>query len=131
MTVEERKIDVDLLRLELDEAIHNSPADGQVTKVHALDGQWVNDGQKIMDIINTHPLLATITVPLKQLQAFSRGMALSLSIDTGQGRSMTTGTVTFISYELDGFDQQSRLLLRIDNEKQQYKPGMHVLVQIP
>jgi multidrug efflux pump subunit AcrA (membrane-fusion protein) len=43
MTVEERKIDVDLLRLELDEAIHNSPADGQVTKVHALDGQWVND----------------------------------------------------------------------------------------
>jgi hypothetical protein len=84
-----------------------------------------------MDIINTHPLLATITVPLKQLQAFSRGMALSLSIDTGQGRSMTTGTVTFISYELDGFDQQSRLLLRIDNEKQQYKPGMHVLVQIP
>jgi RND family efflux transporter MFP subunit len=131
LTVEERKIEVDLLQSELNEAVYTSPADGQITKVHVLDGQWVDSGQKIVDIINIHPLLVAITVPLKRLQVFSAEMPLSLSIDTGQGQSNTTGTITFISDELDGFDQQSRILLQIDNEKHQFKPGMRVLVQMP
>jgi multidrug efflux pump subunit AcrA (membrane-fusion protein) len=131
LEVEEKKTAWELMKLEFQKSEYFSPAVGQITKIYSIDGQWIRAGDKILDQISINPLFIALNVPLKNHLALSPGTKISTIIDTGNGFSDSTGTIVYSIDELDGVDQLVRILIRIDNEKYEYKPGMRVNIQMP
>ncbi len=131
LAVEEKRIKVDLLKLDLNQAKYLAIAQGQVTKIYVQDKQRVQIGEKVMDLLSINPLFIALNVSLTKLRKYSANTELKTQIDTGSGIVKADGILIYKIDELDGVDQVGRILIKINNDKDLFKPGMRVKVVLP
>ena len=128
---EERQLEVELAKVRFENGFYSAPANGQVIRLYVRDQQWLTSGQKVMDFLSVNPLFVALDIPIKKLMMFSPQMKLNLKIETGNETTEFEGTIVYIIDELDAVDQVGRILIQINNEKQLFKPGMRVRVDLP
>jgi multidrug efflux pump subunit AcrA (membrane-fusion protein) len=101
-----------------------APIDGVVVQVFVRQGEWVEPGQKALRIVNVDRLKAEGFVPAKEATAALAGAPVRLTVDLGGGPDPSfTGTVVFVSPEVDPITGQVRIWAEIDNRDGRLRPG--------
>lgn len=99
-----------------------APFDGVIVQVYVRNGEWVKPGQQALRIVNVDRLKAEGFVPAAQAGAELEGKPVQLTIE-GSNAPAVTGTIVFVSPEVDPITGQVRVWAEIDNGKRQLRPG--------
>ncbi|MBF0240323.1 MAG: HlyD family efflux transporter periplasmic adaptor subunit [SAR324 cluster bacterium] len=104
---------------------------GVIQRIRVYPGQWVRQGQEIMEIIGVHPLQMEVYIPLSESAKLTRGKILKVEINMGNAVEKTRGSVVFISSEVDAIRQTLLIKMEINNVEKRYSPGMLTNVYLP
>lgn len=109
----------------LDRQTIRAPIDGVVVQVYRHNGEWVEPGRQVVRILRMDRLRAVGFVDAAQLDAAPIGSAVELLIKSGEKAAETfSGTLVYVSPEVDPVNDQVRVWAEVDNPEMQLKPGM-------
>ncbi|NLS93505.1 MAG: efflux RND transporter periplasmic adaptor subunit [Planctomycetaceae bacterium] len=109
----------------LDRQTIRAPIDGVVVQVYRHNGEWVEPGQQVVRILRMDRLRAVGFVAAAQLDAAPLGSAVELLVKPGEKAARTfSGTLVYVSPEVDPVNDQVRVWAEVDNPEMQLKPGM-------
>lgn len=114
---------LNLRKEELEDAYIRAPFDGILDERQISPGQYITPGQSITRLVDVTPLKAEFRVPERFISQLKIGQTVDITV-TAYPEKTFTGTVYFMSPEVD---QNTRTLLvkaRIPNEERFLKPGM-------
>jgi macrolide-specific efflux system membrane fusion protein len=103
-----------------------SPLSGMVVEVRKRAGEWVEEGPVIARVIATSKLRAEGFLNADQLGGnwVGRKVRLTLRLPSLDQQRLS-GTVVFVSPEVDPVSGQARMWAEIDNPDGRLRPGLH------
>jgi macrolide-specific efflux system membrane fusion protein len=110
-----------------DHVIHQrritAPIGGFVAEVMRHQGEWVEPGQTIARVLRLDRLRAEGLVD--EVSGDVQGRKATLTVDIDGQPTEFTGTVTFVSPEVDPVNGQVRIWAEVDNPEFKLRPGLH------
>lgn len=107
-----------------------SPLDGFVEEVFREAGEWVEPGEKVFRVIKLKQLrvegFVAAAIPLAELT----GKKVTVVVETKGKRVTQTGSIQFVSRELDPINQQRRVWATIPNKDLALEPGSRASMTI-
>ncbi len=106
-----------------------APFDGWVTLRHAEQGQWLNEGSSVVDIVSRGEIYALVNVPESLVNRLTLGLEIPVAIDVlGQTATGRIGSIT-----PDGSQASRSYPVRVvlDDLKGRLKVGMSVTATFP
>ncbi|PCI25872.1 MAG: hypothetical protein COB67_10555 [SAR324 cluster bacterium] len=131
LDLKENQLRLKQLKLEYQSRTESAPATGQVTELFVRSVEWVNKGQKVIELLSINPLFTKIMIPIKKARAFKRNETFKIFINHGADMIETQGIIDYISDEVDPLDQTVKIFLKIENDTLQLKPGTRVRIELP
>ncbi|TNE37199.1 HlyD family secretion protein, partial [bacterium] len=146
--VKQRKIDLDIAKLNHSYAFITAPFDGVVSKKNAVIGQLIQAGQSLCSIIALQNIWVIANFKETQIDKMKAGMKVEVSVDAFPERKLTAKIASFSSatgskFSLIPPDNASgnyvkvvqRIPVKIEFDKKDnmitdLKPGMSVFVKI-
>ncbi len=118
----------DLKQAELTLAQHRvlSPVTAMVVAVDKHDGEWVEPGTRIVQLMAIDKLRVQGAIPVAVASPDLRERPASITIRRGQQDLQFAGKVTFVSPEANPINGQVRVFIQVDNARGQLRPGMKV-----
>ncbi len=108
-----------------------APQSGEVVEVLRHVGEWVTPGEKIFRIVSIKRLRAEGFVQASQVTEALKGMPVRVvphdEHDTAQSYS---GTIVFVSREIDPVNGQVRIWAEVDNHDGRLQPGHRARMSI-
>lgn len=101
-----------------------SPIDGVVVQMESQIGEWVDAGQPVFRIIKLDVLRVEADIDGTQFGEELIGQAVEFESQYRGNQQTHTGTVTFVSPEVNPVDQTIRIWADIQTPKRNLKPGM-------
>ena len=92
-------------------------------------GDTVAANGALLSIVQTAPITAVLFVTERDYGRLERGQQAQLTTDAFPGRTFT-GTITRISPVFRAASRQARVELRVENPKDELKPGMFVRAKV-
>ena len=109
-----------------------APFGGAVAQVHLNRGEWVQEGHKVLRIVRLDKLRAEGFVDIRDLDHVLPKAQVRLAVELPGGRKAeTSGSIAFISPEVDPVNNQVRIWATVDNPQLVFRPGMSVSMTIP
>lgn len=106
-----------------------SPVTGVVTKKLALDQQYVEQGQPLLEVADLSNLWVEADVYEQQLPQVQIGQKVEITMAALPGKTFG-GTVSFIQPVLAGASRTARMRIDLPNRGLQFKPDMYVNVRV-
>ncbi len=146
LTVQEAESLLTLARLQADLKHHDvetarqalarrtvlSPIEGVVVELPRRAGEWVQPGEKVARVIRLSRLRAEGFIPLARASQSLVGRPARVELTNSSGTvHARTGTVTFVSPDVDPINQEVRLWVEFDNPDGQLLPGLRATLRIP
>lgn len=131
LDLKESKLKLKQLLFKQKQSVQTAPASGQITDLFVRSGEWVNSGQKVMELLSINPLFAKIMIPIKQAASLKKDQVVKIVINQGRKTIKAKGTVNFISDEVDPLDQTIKIFIKINNDQLLYKPGTRLRINVP
>jgi|GEM_PF-2674948 len=131
LELEESKLLLSQIEWDRNNRIHRAVVDGQISNLFVRSGEWVKQGQKVLELLSINPLYTKIMVPINSVNKFKKDQAFKIYVDQGGQVVKTVGTLDYISDEVDPLDQTVKLLIKINNDQRLFKPGTRLRVEIP
>jgi macrolide-specific efflux system membrane fusion protein len=100
-----------------------APFDGIIVQVYVRKGEWVKPGQQALRIVNVDRLKAEGFIPAEQVTESVVGKPVKLLLEQGGERTTFSGTIVFVSPEVDPITGQVRVWAEIDNRAGRLRPG--------
>ncbi len=88
-------------------------------------GEWVEPGQTIARILRLDRLRAEGLVGGNEVSGDMQGRKATLTVDIDGHPMEFTGTVTFVSPEVDPVNGQVRIWAEVENPQFKLRPGLH------
>jgi macrolide-specific efflux system membrane fusion protein len=107
-----------------------APFDGIIVQVFVRLGEWVEPGQQALRIVDTSRLKAEGFLAAEVASADLRGAPVKLTVEGSNDETVFTGTVAFVSPEVDPITGQVRIWAEIDNRDGRLRPGQPVRMTI-
>jgi macrolide-specific efflux system membrane fusion protein len=107
-----------------------APFDGVIVQVYVRRGEWVEPGQEALRIVNVDRLKAEGFIPAARATADLTGKSVTLEVDGAVSDTVPSGTIVFVSPEVDPITGQVRLWAEIDNRDGRLRPGQPVRMAI-
>jgi macrolide-specific efflux system membrane fusion protein len=120
-----KQIDVDHAEHVIKERRITAPLAGFVAEVMRHQGEWVEPGQTILRILRLDRLRAEGLVNASDVSGDFKGRKVTLTVNVDGQPTEFTGTVTFVSPEVDPVNGQVRIWAEIDNPQLKLRPGLH------
>lgn len=120
---------VSLAEAKLTKLVIKSPFSGTVGLRSASVGDYVKDGQDIVNLEKTDPIKVDFKVPELFQSKISVGQALSVSLDALPGKPYS-GRVYAVNPQLDTAGRAVVLRAQMDNHGGALKPGMFARVRL-
>jgi macrolide-specific efflux system membrane fusion protein len=98
--------------------------------VYVRRGEWVEPGQEALRIVNVDRLKAEGFIPAARATADLTGKSVTLEVDGAVSDTVPSGTIVFVSPEVDPITGQVRLWAEIDNRDGRLRPGQPVRMAI-
>jgi len=122
------KAELDLAELRSRQAVIRAPFDGEILRVHVIDGEWVRAGQPLAELADTTKLQVEIPVD-RQDENSAPGKTVKLRMDDVE----VEGTIETILPPAEKFDPLRDLvgsvasaIVVLDNSEDQYAVGQTV-----
>ncbi len=103
-----------------------SPASGVVVLQERREGEWVEPGTPLVQIVEIHRLRIEGFIPIAVASPQLVGRAADAEIVIGETTHKVTGQVTFVSPESILASGLVRVYLEIENPEGHFRPGMRV-----
>jgi macrolide-specific efflux system membrane fusion protein len=120
-----KQIDVEHAEHVIKERRITAPLAGFVAEVMRHQGEWVEPGQTILRILRLDRLRAEGLVNASDVSGDFKGRKVTLTVNVDGQPAEFTGTVTFVSPEVDPVNGQVRIWAEIDNPQFKLRPGLH------
>ena len=106
-----------------------APFDGVVTRKIAEQGQWLDPGGAVVEMVSSGEIDAVIDVPEQQVGAVTVGMPVEVVVEaTGQ---RLVGTVAAVNPDGSNAARTFPVKVRLDNADGMLKVGMSVVASVP
>lgn len=115
----------------LGETVITAPYAGQVVSKVSEIGQWVREGDAVVEIIERSPIDAWLDVPEQYLPAIRAGSATTVQIMATAIGLSTEGTVEAILAQGDALGRKFPVRVRLANEDGALLPGMSIVGIVP
>jgi macrolide-specific efflux system membrane fusion protein len=100
-----------------------APFDGVIVQVYVRKGEWVKPGQQALRIVNVDRLKAEGFVASARAATDLEGKGIQLTVESTGNAKPFTGTIVFVSPEVDPITGQVRVWAEIDNHNGRLRPG--------
>lgn len=117
------KSDLVKAKVEYDRGFPHSPISGTVNHLHVDEGEFVNRGKPMMDLVNVDRIKIHVNVPELDVRYLKKGQDVMVGIDAFPDRKMR-GKVDFISFKADPATKTFRVRVLIENPDHEIRPGM-------
>jgi membrane fusion protein (multidrug efflux system) len=125
----QKKVALERAQEELDRLNVKAPFDGVVVRKHTELGQWVNQGDAIVEIISTGQIKAQVDVPESLINNLVNGGEVPLKIDPLSLE--TKGNISTITPDGSSAARTFPVHILLDNPNGDLKVGMSVTAHIP
>ncbi len=125
----QKKVSLELAKEELDRLEVKAPFDGVVVRKHTELGQWVNQGDAIVEIISTGQIKAQVDVPESLINNLVTGSGISLKVDPLNME--TQGRINAIIPDASSAARTFPVHILLENPEGALKVGMSVTAHIP
>ncbi len=106
-----------------------APIDGIVGDFSIKAGDYVSVGQTLVSIIKNDALDMRLSVPSNNLAQLRQGLPVEL-LDASTGKQLTTGSISFISPQVNSDAQAILVKARFGNEDGKLRDGQYVRTRI-
>ncbi len=110
-------------KVEYDRGFPHSPISGMVNYLHVDEGEFVNRGQPMVELVNVDKIKIHVNVPELDVRYLKKGQDVMVTIDAFPDLRLK-GTVDFVSYKADPATKTFRVRVLIDNQNHEIRPGM-------
>jgi macrolide-specific efflux system membrane fusion protein len=100
-----------------------APLAGFVSQVNRHQGEWVQPGQPIVKILRLDRLRAEGLASAQAVRGDLKGRRAKLTVELDGKPAVFTGTVAYVSPEIDPVNDQVRVWAEIDNPELKLRPG--------
>ena len=115
-----------LAELQLDQHQVVSPIDGVIAQQYRRVGEWVRAGEPLIRVIRLDRLKAEGYIQASQAQKLRDTTSVGLRVEVDGKVIPRTGTVAFVSPEVDPVSGEVMFSIEFDNPNQQILPGMRM-----
>lgn len=122
------KADLKRLELDLENTAVKSPIDGYIDKINANEGDFVNAGQKIADVVNFDQILVVLYVSENEVNKIELGSTAQINLLDGKELA---GEVSFISKIAEPKTGSYRVEAKVTNNKMISLQGLTANVRLP
>jgi membrane fusion protein (multidrug efflux system) len=107
-----------------------APSAGLLNEVSVEEGEYVQGGTPLAELVDTDTVKAVIEVPERDIAYFAIGQQAGVFADAkGQEKSLT-GTITFISRLADQQTRSTRMEITLDNKEGLLRSGQIVRARL-
>ncbi|WP_372807569.1 efflux RND transporter periplasmic adaptor subunit [Pontiella sp.] len=117
----EAEINIEQCRVE-------SPIAGTVNDRYVEEGEYVQPGTPVFQVVDTATLKVVAQIPEKDIYSIHVGQPIRFTIQPLKGRTFE-GRVTFVAAQADGRNNAFRTEITVDNSDGTLRPGMIAQVE--
>ena len=118
-------------RKAIEDMVVVAPYTGQVVDKLTEVGQWVREGDGVIEIIEVAPIDAWLDVPEQYLPALRNGSSPTVQILAEATGHTTSGKVTAILAQGDALGRKFPVRVRLENTDGALLPGMSIVGVVP
>jgi macrolide-specific efflux system membrane fusion protein len=107
-----------------------APCAGLIVSVFHRPGEWVEQGAKVVEIVEIDRLRIEGFVDHRLLEGEHIGSKATVTVQSNRGNVMSEAKVVFVSPEINPLNSQVRVFLEVDNRAGKLRPGMIPVVSI-
>lgn len=115
-------------RERLDNTIIRAPFAGRLHELTLDEGEYVNDGEMVAQVLDNDPLTVVVQVPQQALSRLQKGQMAKVFFITGQERA---GTIGFIGSNADAQTRTFPVEIEVSNPQSVLPAGLSASVAIP
>ena len=124
LTAQTKAIELQLAKLALDERQIIAPLDGIVVQLHRREGEWVNQGEKVIRVVRIDRLRVEAYVNLHSALSTLEKAPATLEVEFPDSPPQQfMGEVVFMHPEADPVNGQIRIWAEIENRGRMLRPG--------
>ena len=124
------KARTDLLKKRLSDMQIKAPFDGLVIAKHAEIGEWVQEGDDVIELVSAGPIEAWLDVPQQYADAII-GKQPSVTIDIEPLKTSVESSSVRVVPLVDSRARSFSVIVRLENQKGTFTPGMSVSGWVP
>ncbi len=113
---------------QLENTVIRAPFAGRLNDMTLDEGEFVNSGDVVAELLDNNPLTIVVQVPQQTLSRLEIGQTANVSFITGELR---TGTVAFIGANADSQTRTFRVEITVDNPNSDMPAGLSARIAIP
>ena len=110
-------------KVEYERGFTRAPIDGVVNYLFADQGEFVDRGKPLLDLVNVDKIKIHVNVPELDVRYLKTGQTTLVRVDAFADRQMT-GTVDFVAYKADPATKTFLVRVLVDNQGHEIRPGM-------
>ena len=128
--VQLKQAQIESAQLQLMQHQITAPFAGQVVLIRGRVGEWVEVGDKVLRLVAVDKLRAEGFLPGDQARAALTGQPVMLQVTDGKQVIEVTGTLRFVSPEMEPVSRQVRVWAEIPNADGVLRPGQRGTLEI-
>ena len=113
---------------QLENTIIRAPFAGRLNEMTLDEGEFINDGDVVAEVLDNDPLTVVVQVPQQALSRLEKGQLAEVAFITGEVRE---GTVGFIGSNADSQTRTFRVEIAVPNPDSEMPAGLSARVAIP
>lgn len=113
---------------QLENTVVRAPFAGRLNDMTLDEGEFVNSGDVVAELLDNNPLTLVVQVPQQALSRLEIGQTAQVSFITGETRP---GKVEFIGANADSQTRTFRVEITVDNPDSEMPAGLSARVAIP
>lgn len=113
---------------QLENTIMRAPFAGRLNDLTLDEGEFVDNGEVVAEVLDNDPLTVVIQVPQQALSRIKTGQVAQVNFITGEERS---GTVGFIGANADQQTRTFRVEVSVDNPDSEMPAGLSAQIALP
>jgi membrane fusion protein, multidrug efflux system len=116
------------VRVEHERGCIRSPIDGLVNYLYEEEGEFVDRGKPVVDLVNVDRIKINVNVPELDVRYLKVGQKVEVRVDAFPEIRLL-GTIDFVSYKADPATKTFPVRVLIENSGHRIRPGMIVRVR--
>jgi len=127
--LDQAQVALEMAQLQLERTRIRAPFGGRVASIEIVEGREVNQGDRLMTIIDLDPIKVEVQVLESEVGYLAAGRNASIQFSAFPGE-VFTGTVETINPVVEQGTRTARVTVRVPNREGRILPGMYARVSI-